>query len=146
YAAAARRTVQFEEFLAPINAWLEISIYPSQEGLTICLRDVSERKFADQELRSSEEKFRELFDQALDAVLILDQDRCYVDANPAACRLLGLPRQHLLALALDNFAALSAGRDFDAAWKALLERGQHRGEMHLYLPDGSVREVDFTAK
>src|SRR6185369_10139179 len=34
--------------------------------------------------------FRALFEDALDAILIADDDRVYVDANRAACELFGL--------------------------------------------------------
>ena len=44
--------VLFEEFYPePLNAWYEVRAYPSPESLSICLRDVSERKSVDEALR-----------------------------------------------------------------------------------------------
>jgi PAS domain S-box-containing protein len=44
-ALAQQRTVEFEEYFEPLNAWLELRVYPSpQGGLTIYFRDVTERR------------------------------------------------------------------------------------------------------
>jgi PAS domain S-box-containing protein len=36
--------VHFEEFYAPASVWLDISVYPSDEGLAVYLRDVTKRR------------------------------------------------------------------------------------------------------
>jgi len=43
-------------------------------------------------LLPNEQRLRALFANALDAILIVNDDREYVDANPAACELLGVSR------------------------------------------------------
>jgi PAS domain S-box-containing protein len=44
-ALAEQRTVEFEEYFAPLQAWLELRVYPSSRGgLTIYFRDVTERR------------------------------------------------------------------------------------------------------
>ena len=46
-AVAEQHTVEFEEYFAPLGAWLELRVYPSpQGGLTIYFRDVTERRRA----------------------------------------------------------------------------------------------------
>src|SRR5712692_962748 len=146
-AAALQQTTCVEEFLPAISAWLEVSSHPSQDGLSVYFRDVTDRKHTEQELRASEESFRALFAQALDGVLVLDDDTRLVDANPAACKLLGLPHQHLLSLSLDDFAGPLAGSVLvERNWRAFLRRGEDRGELRLFLPDGSIRDVEYAAK
>ena len=43
-------------------------------------------------LKRSEERFKSAFDDALDAMLIADDDANYLDANPAACALFGVSK------------------------------------------------------
>ncbi|MEO7643031.1 MAG: ATP-binding protein, partial [Ramlibacter sp.] len=52
YALAARENhaVEIEEFYPPLDAWLEVRIYPSHQGLTIYFRDVSERRRSQDEI------------------------------------------------------------------------------------------------
>ncbi|HEX8833055.1 MAG TPA: PAS domain S-box protein, partial [Abditibacteriaceae bacterium] len=61
-------------------------------------RDVSERRKSETALRESEERFRRLIDEAADAILISDENGCFVDVNRAACELLGYSREELLQL------------------------------------------------
>ncbi|WP_199249075.1 PAS domain S-box protein [[Phormidium] sp. ETS-05] len=87
--------------------------------------------------------FQALFAAALDAMLIVDDQGCYLDANPAACQLLGLGRQDLIGCCLSDFAP--PGFDFAPAWQQFLEQGQGRGEFSLIQPDGERREIEYTA-
>ncbi|MFC7540815.1 PAS domain-containing protein [Siccirubricoccus deserti] len=48
--------VAFEEFLPTMNAWLEVQAYPTPEGISIFFRDISERRRAEQEWLSAQEK------------------------------------------------------------------------------------------
>ena len=65
--------VHFEEFYPePLNIWIECHLYPSSEGLTICFRDVTERKRAEAGLHESEEKYRSLAEACPDAVVMTD--------------------------------------------------------------------------
>ncbi|MFW6055900.1 MAG: PAS domain S-box protein [Chloroflexota bacterium] len=52
-------------------------------------RDVDKRKRAEEELRESERKYRELFEQSMDAVAVFSVDGTLLDANPAHMRLFG---------------------------------------------------------
>ncbi len=54
-------------------------------------------------LRASEERFRTVFDSALDGILLTDpQSRRFADANQAMCRMLGYPREALLGLGVTD--------------------------------------------
>ncbi|MEA5572696.1 PAS domain S-box protein [Calothrix sp. UHCC 0171] len=87
--------------------------------------------------------FQALFDSALDAIAIADDDGRYIDVNPAACELFGLPKQKLLGLRIADFAA--PGFDFSQAWQSFQEQGHLSGEFQLHRPDGTIREVEFKA-
>ena len=53
-AAESKQKIHFEEFVKPVNKWLEIDIYPSADGLTIYVSDTTERKEIEQRLRESQ--------------------------------------------------------------------------------------------
>jgi len=59
-------------------------------------RDISERKQVEDALRESEERFRLLVEQSVDGILVHDAQHRYVEANPAACRMLGYSREEIL--------------------------------------------------
>lgn len=64
------------------------------------LMDVTERKRADEALRSSEERLKILFEYAPDAFFIVDMDGTLIDGNRAAERLAGRPREEFIGKSL----------------------------------------------
>lgn len=84
------------------------------------------------------EELRAAFDGALSAILIVDDEGRYVDANPAASVLLGISREEILRRRVADFCP--PGYDFVAA----SARGS-RGEFELHLPAGGTRIVEFAA-
>ena len=90
--------------------------------------------------------FEALFEQALDAVLIADDDRRYVDANPGACELIGLPREFVLGRRVEEFFLVLARPAVPDAWSAFQREGTQTGVCRLHRPDGSVRYASFRAK
>ncbi|MCT7960578.1 PAS domain S-box protein [Laspinema sp. D1] len=88
--------------------------------------------------------FQALFAAALDAMLIIDDRGYYLDANPAACSLLGLRPQDLMGGTLRDFT--TPGFDFDQSWHNWLAQGQICDRVRLIRPDLEVREVEYVAK
>ena len=61
------------------------------------------RERSEQVLREHEQKLRAVFDTALDAIFITDDDRRYVDVNPAGCELIGVSKRDLIGQRVDAF-------------------------------------------
>jgi two-component system cell cycle sensor histidine kinase/response regulator CckA len=107
------------------------------------VRDITDRRRADESLRASGRQFRALFEGSLDAMVVADDEGRYVEVNPAACELHGLPRHALLGHWIGDFAA--PGFDFQATWRDLHEKKGVRGEMRLHRADGVQRDLDLVA-
>lgn len=59
-AMAQQHSCSFELLYPPLGRWLEVRIFPSSEGLTTYIQDISQRKAAEENLRHSEEDLRAL--------------------------------------------------------------------------------------
>ncbi|MDZ4796094.1 MAG: PAS domain S-box protein [Bacteroidota bacterium] len=74
---------------------------PSIDGSPcyVCMDiDITENKNASEGLRESEEKYRSMIEQASDSIFIIDKKSMYIDANHAACLLVGYTKQEILDL------------------------------------------------
>jgi len=52
-----RIPVTFEEFFHPLNLWVDASIYPSDEGLSIYFKDISEKKSVEEKVKTAKERY-----------------------------------------------------------------------------------------
>ncbi|WP_256006899.1 PAS domain S-box protein [Pedobacter deserti] len=89
-----KRCVVSEDFYAPLGLWQENRIYPNGDGFFMFVRDITNRKNADEQLRM-------LFDRAADMVGILGIDRYFKRVNPAMYNQLGFTEEELLGRPLD---------------------------------------------
>ncbi|MBI5816479.1 MAG: PAS domain S-box protein [Nitrospinae bacterium] len=63
------------------------------------IRDISERKRAEAKLKASESRYRALFENESDAIVVVDaQTRRYEDVNPAAMKMYGYTREEMLSM------------------------------------------------
>jgi len=98
-------------------------------------------------MRTSEIRYRRLFEAARDGILILDPDtRKITDANPFMTELLGYPHEELLGKELWEIGLL---KDEQASQEAFRElRGKHHiryEDLPLQTKTGQRREVEFVS-
>jgi PAS domain S-box-containing protein len=79
-------------------------------------------------------------------ILIADDDGNSKDASVGVARLLGLPREKIIGHQIDDFAPPSFKPRVSQLWRAFLEGGEQEGTLQLVGPNGTVREVEYTAK
>ncbi|MFC6825979.1 PAS domain S-box protein [Halopelagius fulvigenes] len=117
-----QETVSFEEYYPePLDSWFEVRAYPSETGLSVYFRDVSERKEREQEL----ELFRTLLDNTTDSVLVIDPETAdFIDVNETACRRLGYDRDELLELSVPDMERRFADIE---EWHAHVEEVREEG-------------------
>ena len=77
-----------------------------------------------------------------EGVLIHDDAYRIVDANPAACTLLGRGHADLLGTALADVVAPEDRGTLAAAWPGVLETGEGRCAVRVEPPEGPAREVE----
>ena len=95
-----------------------------------------ERKRATHDLQASELQYRLLFENSLDAVLLMTPDGTFLSANSAACHMLGMSEEEILASG--KYAILDPA---DSRVRTLTEErqrtGRTRGEVTLIRKDGA---------
>lgn len=71
-ALAEQVTVEFEAYYQPYDMWVEVHAYPSSSGLSLYYRDIGDRKQVERALRESEERFRNMADNAPVMIWVTD--------------------------------------------------------------------------
>jgi len=82
--------------------------------------DVTAYRKAHQALRESENRFRQLIDQAADAIFVHDNIGKFVDVNISACESLGYTRDELLTMTVSDIDPLFISKNYiDNFWYPL---------------------------
>jgi PAS domain S-box-containing protein len=136
-----KRAVHFEEHDPPRDTWVEVHAYPSEDGLAVYFRDITERKRTEMRLRL----FESIVVNAYDGVAILEPEhteghrtRRIVYANEALSRMMGYSMQELRGA--ETLRLVGPGTD-EATLKrmreALRRQEPFREELLTYRKDGS---------
>jgi PAS domain S-box-containing protein len=125
----------------------EISAYPSQGGISVFVKDVTEHKQAEEKLLESEERYRALFDRSLDCIFIHDLEGNFLDANKTALKLLGYKSRDVSHL---NFVSLLSQDQLPKALATLQELKdtgvqKQANEFRLRCKNGSFVDVEVIA-
>jgi DNA-binding CsgD family transcriptional regulator len=78
------------------------------------------------------------------AILVVDDQRRCLEANLAACRLLGLPRRTALGRTVDDFLTSGMRKRLDHVWRAFRDGGGHAGPFELSSQAAEVHEVHIS--
>jgi PAS domain S-box-containing protein len=112
-------------------------------GSVETLEDITELVKAQEELKESEERYSSLFSHNYSVSLIIDPDTAMiVDANDAAARYYGYPREKLLTLGIHDLNRLPRNIVVRNLTRAKDEKEKHFLSTH-YLADGDKREVEI---
>ncbi len=134
----------YRGYYAPLDIWHEDFIYPSPEGLSVFIRDISDKKKAELELEESRLKYRSIFENSSDGILLTVPDGEILSANAAACQIFGMTEAEIIKAGRKGIVDLD-----DPNLPVLLTerrtRGNVRGELTFKRKDGSKFPGEITS-
>lgn len=107
--------------------------------------DITERKRSEELLRASEERYRTLFEDTPDGILIANPANYYLDANASACRMLGYSRDELIGLHARDIVSGTEMQHIGTALSAITEKSDYHRECQFRRKDGSFFPANVIA-
>ena len=137
-----QKPVHLEDFYPPWNRWFENRIYPSKDGLSIFFTDVTERRLAEDALRASQDRFREIAETIVEAFWVVSGDlKTLRYLSPAFETIFGIPPAPL-DRARDAWIAAMHPDDRQGVLDTFAQgpdEGALEGTYRFYRPDGAIR-------
>ncbi len=101
---------------------------------------------AEESIRKSEKKFKDLFNSSPDAILIYDFGGNFIEVNEVACNLLGYSREELLSMKPWNIEAPEFAKISEARIYELLEKEKITFESAYIHKNGKIIPLEISAR
>jgi PAS domain S-box-containing protein len=128
--------------------WDEVVIRKTVLGgharILVFTRDVTERKRAEQALRTSEEQYRAIFNASVDGMALWSLEGQLVDVNPAFARMHGFARDEMPGMDPHDFIHLDSLHHFNQFLESLRARQPFAVHAKGRHKDGSVFEAEVS--
>jgi PAS domain S-box-containing protein len=115
----------------------EIDAYPTKDGLSVFVKDISERKKTEEALRESEEKYRDLFENAMDAIITLDLKGNITAVNNSALRF-GYKKEELVGKNILDFVSKEYWPAVMRDFSKVTQGESAKNETELIVPAGKI--------
>lgn len=147
-----RRPVRFEGKLG--EKVFENSLYPvlndgnPVERIAIYIRDITEKKRLQAVLRQTEEKYRNIYENAMEGIFQIDRDGRFISANPALARMHGYDSPEELMRTLKHIkSAYVHPDDHGRLVHLLFNHGAAQNNVaQMYRKDGSIRWISVNVR
>jgi PAS domain S-box-containing protein len=133
--------------------WLEVDVVPLVDdsgrviGTQSAIRDISERRRAEDSLRDAEARYRSLFEQSPNGILLIDPETgATIEANETAHRQLGYTREEFAALKITDYEASETPAETAEHLKNVFREGSDDFETLQRTKSGQIRNVHVWAK
>lgn len=130
---------RLETWYPPHQRWYETNLYPAEEGVMIIVRDVTDRRRAEEALRESERRLRAIFDQSIAGIAQTDLEGRFLLINERYCEIVGRSAAELTGRSLRDVTHPDDLSRHAALFTDLLEAGRDFVAEERYVrPNGAV--------
>jgi len=91
-AVETNESVFFEAYYPPLKTWFGVSAHPSESGLSVYFRNVTERKEREREL----ERYEAIVETVEDGIYVVDEDGYFTQVNEAYASMVSRSREALV--------------------------------------------------
>ena len=133
------------------NIPVEVNVSEAKMGgkklLHCILRDITERKLAENKLKEAELRYRTIFEQSPDGVMIIDHETLRaVGFNDVICNLLGYSKKEFGKLKINDYDDSESPSETKSRMIKVLKEGRDDFETKFRTKSGNIKDILVTVK
>ena len=135
------------------NRWIMVTVDPLTDekgnvtGAVHITREITERKKTEQVLRDSEEKYRAIFEQAVDSIVLIDGETgALLEFNERTHEILGYTREEFRRLKIPDFEVIESSEEVDKHIKKIIKEGADIFETKHRTKDGQIQDIMVSSR
>jgi len=125
--------ITFESFYATLSTWFEVRVFPSTDGLSIFMLDISDRKQSQAELL----EMSTALGNAVEGIARLDLNNHFIALNRAFAASLGYQQEEMIGLPWGQVFHPDDAWRVEQAYQQMLTEGKAEVEVRAQRQDGS---------
>ncbi len=130
-----------------MDIYSKIIRYQGKDAILATLVDITEMKETEQRLIESETKYRALFEQAADSIVLIDtKNGNIIDYNDRMYENLGYTREEFKNLRIPDFDLMEEDEDYRAHIKKIIREGSDVFETKYKTKTGEVKDILVSVK
>jgi PAS domain S-box-containing protein len=143
--AQTGKSIRLEYYSPPLQKHYEVYAYrPTYNQFAVVFIDITKRIKAQELLKQSEEKYRNIIETTSEGFLLCDKYGKFIEANPAYCELSGYTQEELLTMSISDVEVIESKIDIDSHLKKIIESGKDRFNTIHKRKDGSLFSVEIS--
>ncbi|PBQ32506.1 hypothetical protein CNR22_12225 [Sphingobacteriaceae bacterium] len=98
-----QKYISLTDFYEPTRTWLENHIYPSYDGLSVLIKDITAKKGTQLLLEKNEKRFRALIENSEDIITMMNAEGIIIYVSPAFIRATGYEEEDIIGKSFFSF-------------------------------------------
>ena len=154
-AMSEKITVRYKEYYPALSIWLEVTAYPTNDGLSLYFQDITKRVAIEEQLWEAKKNYKQLFNlNPIPNWVYDDETHAFLNVNQAAIDHYGYSREEFLAMTAQEIRPLEDVEEFnqihrdkykyDNRFKCLTRHKKKSGE--IIFVEVSVQPIIFNSK
>ncbi|MBS9524544.1 PAS domain S-box protein [Litoribacter alkaliphilus] len=133
--------ITFMEYFEPLEGWFDITAYPSEEGVSVYFKNVTDKILKDEEIEKANSRVNKILESIQDAFFAIEEDWTVTYWNKEAERLLGIGRENVEGRNLWEVFPEATKRQFYPKYKEALQDRKVVTVIDYYPPSDKWFEV-----
>ncbi|RKR84987.1 PAS domain S-box-containing protein [Mucilaginibacter gracilis] len=148
-AVETNQSVHFQDYYEPLDNWYDVSAYPSEKGLSVYFKDITERKRTELLLIESEKKYSDLFQLSPLPKWVFDVETLrFLDVNTAAIEHYGYTKEEFMGMTIRDIRPVEEVPKLEADLAKQLNKDEltKRSNFWHKKKNGELIEVDVQSR